>query len=214
MWEFTLENFFLKVRSVRITLSRRQTFKKMNFFSRLGALPLKIKTLILLLGLFFLYNLTYHFFDGLMPIHAWRKADTLSFSWNYYRGSSFFFPETNQISYYGNRNAAAEFPIVYYFVGNLWKIFGLHDWIPKVVSYSTLIGSLSLFSHVVNHLLKSHLKTLVFIGLIFSSPILLFYSDTLFPNVFSFSFLLCSAFFLYRYHSYILKDLLSRFWDQ
>jgi hypothetical protein len=171
----------------------------MNFFSRLGALPLKIKTLILLLGLFFLYNLNYHFFDGLMPIHAWRKADTLSFSWNYYRGSSFFFPETNQISYYGNRNAAAEFPIVYYFVGNLWKIFGLHDWIPKVVSYSTLIGSLSLFSHVVNHLLKSHLKTLVFIGLIFSSPILLFYSDTLLPNVFSFSFLLCSAFFLYRY---------------
>jgi hypothetical protein len=134
-----------------------------------------------------------------MPIHAWRKADTLAFSWNYYQGSSFFFPETNHISYFGNRNAAAEFPVVYYFVGNLWKIFGPHEWIAKLVSFFTLIISLTLFSSVVNHFLKSQIKTLVFSGIIFSSPILLFYSDSLLPNVFAFSLALIAAYFLFIY---------------
>ncbi len=134
-----------------------------------------------------------------MPIHAWRKADTLAFSWNYYQGSSFFFPETNHISYLGNRNAAAEFPVVYYFVGNLWKIFGPHEWIAKLVSFFTLIISLTLFSSVVNHFLKSQIKTLVFSGIIFSSPILLFYSDSLLPNVFAFSLALIAAYFLFIY---------------
>jgi hypothetical protein len=65
------------------------------------------------------------------------------------------------------------------------------------VSFSTLIGSLTLFSSVVNHFLKNHLKTLMFIGVVFSSPILLFYSDTLLPNVYSFSFALIASYFLF-----------------
>jgi hypothetical protein len=171
----------------------------MSFYSRLESFPLTIKTFLLLVVLFFLYSLNYHFFDDLMPIHAWRKADALAFSWNYYQGASFLIPETNQISYFGNRNAAAEFPVVYYIVGNLWKIFGPHEWIAKMVSFSTLIGSLTLFSSVINYFLNNQIKTLVFIGLIFSSPILLFYADALLPNVFSFSFALIAGYFLFVY---------------
>jgi hypothetical protein len=172
-------------------------FDEMSVYSQLIALPIKIKTLILLFFLFFLYSLNYHFFDGILPIHAWRKADSLSLAWNYYKGASFLSPETNHISCFGNRNAAAEFPVVYYLVGNLWKIFGPHEWIAKLVSFFTLIVSLSLFSSVVNYFLKSQIKTLVFSGIIFSSPILLFYSDTLLPNVFSFSYALIAGYFLF-----------------
>jgi hypothetical protein len=171
----------------------------MSFFPRLESFPLTIKTFLLLVVLFFLYSLNYHFFDGILPIHAWRKADSLSLAWNYYQGASFLTPETNHISIYGNRNAAAEFPVVYYLVGNLWKIFGPHEWIAKLVSFFTLIISLTLFSSVVNHFLKSQIKTLVFSGIIFSSPILLFYSDTLLPNVFSFSFSLIAGYFLFNF---------------
>jgi hypothetical protein len=169
----------------------------MSFYSRLESFPLTIKTFLLLVVLFFLYSLNYHFFDSILPIHAWRKADSLSLAWNYYQGASFLTTETNHISIYGNRNAAAEFPVVYYLVGNLWKIFGPHEWIAKLVSFFTLIISLTLFSSVVNHFLKSQIKTLVFSGIIFSSPILLFYSDTLLPNVFSFSFSLIAGYFLF-----------------
>ena len=171
----------------------------MSFYSRLESFPLTIKTLLLLVVLFFLYSLNYHFFDGVLPIHEWRKTDSLSIAWNYYQGASFLSPETNHISSWGNRNAAAEFPLVYYLVGNLWKIFGPNEWITKLVSYSTLICSLVLFSSVANHFLQSHFKTIVFIGIIFSSPVLLFYSDTLLPNVFSFSCVLFSSYFLFQF---------------
>ena len=171
----------------------------MNFYSRLADIRLANKTFLLLLFLFFLYSLNYHFFDGVMPIHEWRKSDSLSIAWNYYQGSSFLAPETNHISSFGNRNAATEFPLIYYFVGNLWKLFGPYEWIAKLISFSTLIVSLSLFSSVVNYFLESHVKTLIFIGIIFSSPVLLFYADSLLPNIFSFAFLLFSAYFLFNF---------------
>ena len=171
----------------------------MKFYSRLADISLAKKTFLLLLFLFFLYSLNYHFFDGVMPIHEWRKSDSLSIAWNYYQGSSFLAPETNHISSFGNRNAATEFPLIYYFVGNLWKLFGPYEWIAKLVSFSTLIVSLSLFSSVVNYFLESHVKTLIFIGIIFSSPVLLFYADSLLPNIFSFAFLLFSAYFLFNF---------------
>lgn len=171
----------------------------MSVFSRLESIPLAIKTFLLLLVLFFTYSLYFHFFDGVLPIHEWRKTDSLSIAWNYFQGTSFLSPETNHISSWGNRNAAAEFPLVYYLVGNLWKIFGPHEWIAKLVSYSILMGSLVLFSSVVNHFLQSHFKSIVFSGTIFSSPVILFYSDTLLPNVFSFSLVLFSAYFLFQF---------------
>lgn len=177
----------------------------MKFYSRLADISLANKTFLLLLLLFFLYSLNYHFFDGVMPIHEWRKSDTLSIVWNYYQGSSFLAPETNHISSFGNRNAATEFPLIYYFVGNLWKLFGPYEWIAKLVSFSTLIVSLSLFSSVVNYFLESQVKTLVFIGIIFSSPILLSYSDTLMPNVLSFAIALIAAYFLFNFITYNKK---------
>jgi hypothetical protein len=171
----------------------------MSVFLRIGTLPLKFKTFILLLILFFIYSLNFHFFDGVLPIHEWRKTDSLSIAWNYYQGAAFLEPETNYISSWGNRNAAAEFPIIYYLVGNLWKLFGPHEWIAKLVSFTTLLSSLVLVSSVVNYFLKNQVKTLIFIGIIFSSPVLLFYADTLLPNVFSFSFVLISAYFLFNF---------------
>lgn len=183
----------------------------MNVFIWLGTLSLRLKAFLLIMILFFLYGLSYHFFDGVLPIHEWRKTDSLSIAWNYYKGAPFLEPETNLISYWNNRNAAAEFPLIYFLVGNLWKIFGPHEWIAKLVSFSVLISSLVLFSSVVNHFLKSQLKTLIFIGIIFSSPVLLFYSDTLIPNVFSFSLVLISGFFLFRFVVYHKKWALVHF---
>ena len=171
----------------------------MSSLNRFEELPLKFKALIVLSILFFLYSLNYHFFDGVLPIHEWRKTDSLSLAWNYYKGSTFLLPETNHISSWANRNATAEFPLIYFLVGKLWQIFGHHEWIGKVISFSTLLSSLVLFSDVINNFLKSQLKTLIFIGVIFSSPVLLFYSDTLLPNVFSFSFVMISAYFLFQF---------------
>jgi hypothetical protein len=163
---------------------------KFNLFS---------KSILVLASLFFAYGLWIHFFDGLMPIHEWRKADSLSLTYNYYKGESFFQPKTNFILESGNRNSTAEFPIIYFLVAKIWLMFGQYEWVSKVISFLTLFTALALFSNVLNYFFQNNKKTLLFVGIIFSSPVLLFYSETLLPNVYSFAFLLLAGFFLFRF---------------
>ena len=141
------------------------------------------------------------FFDPVRPIHEWRKTDSFSIAWNYMNGNAFNHPETQYISLYNNRAAAGEFPIIYYVIGKLWLIFGQHEWIGKVLSYLILYTSLILFSEVLQYFFKSERKTLWFVATILSSPVLLFYSNTILPNIYSFSFLLISAYIIYKYLS-------------
>ncbi len=170
--------------------------KFLYIFQNLG---LFTKSILVLLTLFFVYGLFIHFFDGVMPIHEWRKTDSLAFALNYSKGAAFLEPQTNFISNVGNRNAAAEFPIVYYIIGNIWRLFGQYEWLAKCISLGTLFTSIALFSKVVNYYLESHKKTLVFVGVIFSSPVLIYYSDTLLPNIYSFAFVLFSAYFVFQF---------------
>ena len=101
----------------------------MKFLSIFQNLGLFTKSILVLLTLFFVYGLFIHFFDGVMPIHEWRKTDSLAFALNYSKGAAFLEPQTNFISNVGNRNAAAEFPIVYYIIGNIWRLFGQFVWL-------------------------------------------------------------------------------------
>ena len=74
--------------------------------------PIQFQTLLLLVILFSLYGVFSQFFSGILPIHEWRKTDSLSIALNYAKGASFLEPQTQWISANGNRNAAAEFPII------------------------------------------------------------------------------------------------------
>ncbi len=151
---------------------------------------LRVKALGLLLFLSFIYGFWQHFSADILPIHECRKSDSLTQAVQYYRGTSFLEPKTNWIATNGNQNAAAEFPIIYYLVGQIWKMTGYQLWIAKLLSLGMLfVGILSL-QPFFRRAFKSDTKALLFSGLIFSFPVLIYYADTLLPNVFSFSFLL------------------------
>lgn len=160
---------------------------------------MKYKITLLIIFLFILYGHIGDFFDPIRPIHEWRKTDSFSIALNYMKGNSFAHPETQFISAYNNRAAAGEFPIVYYTIGKLWSIFGQHEWIGKLLTYITFYISLFLFSEVLLHYFRSEKKTILFTAAILSSPVLLFYSNTILPNIYSFSFLLISAYLVYKY---------------
>ena len=161
--------------------------------------PVAVQTLLLLVALYSLYGILGQFFSGILPIHEWRKTDSLSIALNYAKGAPFLEPQTQWISAHGNRNAAAEFPIIYYLLGNLWKIVGYHEWISKALSLSLLFMSISLFSMVMENVFKSKQKALLFSMMLASSPVLIFYSDSILPNIFSFSFLLLGAFGVFHF---------------
>ena len=109
-------------------------------------LPIKYQALLLLMVLFSFYGVFDHFFDGILPIHEWRKTDSLSIAYNYAKGAPFLEPQTQWISANGTRNAAAEFPIIYFILGKLWQVFGHHEWMSKALSISILFIAISLFS--------------------------------------------------------------------
>jgi hypothetical protein len=160
---------------------------------------MKIKIAVLVVFLFIVYGQLGDFFEPIRPIHEWRKTDSFSIALNYMNGNSFLQPETQYISAYNNRAAAGEFPIVYYIVGKIWSLFGQHEWIGKILTYLILYTALILFSEVLHYFFRSEKKTILFTATILSSPVLLFYSNTILPNLYSFSFLLIAAYLIYKY---------------
>ena len=162
-------------------------------------LPIRYQALLLLMVLFSLYGVFDHFFDGILPIHEWRKTDSLSIALNYSKGTPFLEPQTQWISANGTRNAAAEFPIIYFILGKLWQVFGHYDWMAKALSISILFISISLFSEVMEFLFEQKGKALLFVFLLTSSPVLLFYADSLLPNVSAFAFVLLGAYGTFKF---------------
>jgi hypothetical protein len=162
-------------------------------------IDLKWRLLGLLLLLSFLYGFWQHFLDPIQPIHECRKADSLSQAMQFMKGGHLFAPRTHAISNFGQQEAAAEFPIIYYVIGQIWRLVGYHLWIAKLFSISYLLLAIIAFRQVLLSYFNSEKLTLIFSGIIFSSPVLIYYADTLLPNVFSFASLLLGASYFYRY---------------
>jgi hypothetical protein len=167
--------------------------------TKLLNLPIRYQALFLLMVLFSLYGVFDHFFDGILPIHEWRKTDSLSIALNYAKGAPFLEPQTQLILANGTRNATSEFPIIYFILGKLWQVFGYHEWMAKALSISILFIAISLFSEVMEFLFQQKRKALLFVFLIASSPVLLFYSDSILPNVFAFAFVLLGAYGTFKF---------------
>jgi hypothetical protein len=162
-------------------------------------IDLKWRLLGLLLLLSFLYGFWQHFLDPIQPIHECRKADSLSQAMQFMKGGHLFAPRTHAISNFGQQEAAAEFPIIYYVIGQIWRLVGYNLWIAKLFSISYLLLAIIAFRQVLLAYFNSEKLTLIFSGIIFSSPVLIYYADTLLPDVFSFASLLLSASYFYRY---------------
>ena len=165
-------------------------------------LDLRLQIILTLSVLSILYAFWQHFTSDILPIHECRKSDSLTQAIQYMRGANFLEPQTNYISPSGNRNAAAEFPIIYYLLGQIWKITGYQLWISKLMSLAILVTAITSLHRLLFWFFGTKQKALLFSAIIFSAPVLIYYSDTVLPNVYSFSFLLLatSACFAYLQH--------------
>mgnify|MGYP000010454898 CR=1 FL=1 len=165
-------------------------------------LDLRLQIILTLSVLSILYAFWQHFTSDILPIHECRKSDSLTQAIQYMRGVNFFEPQTNYISPSGNRNAAAEFPIIYYLLGQIWKVTGYQLWISKLMSLAILVTAITSLHRLLFWFFGTKQKALLFSAIIFSAPVLIYYSDTVLPNVYSFSFLLLatSACFAYLQH--------------
>lgn len=160
---------------------------------RLGILVLVSLGILLTMG-------TLHKIDNeIYPIHEWRKFDSLSFALNYSEGDNFAEPSTQFLNDGGNRNAASEFPIVYYLFGAFWGLFGVSVLSTKVFGLLFSLLAVFLSSNIIFDLTKSFKKQKLYAAFFLLCPVYTFYFHSLIPNIYSLNLLLISLYFFYTY---------------
>ena len=139
---------------------------------------------ILVLAISVLYN--YHEILFLRPqgIHQWRQCDCLSITMNYYQDNNpFLEPSLHFLGRDGTGKAASDFPLIYYFVAQLWKVFGHHEFIYRLVNLLIFFGGLLAMMKVFEDILQD--TVLAFLGglILFTSPTIVFYANNFLVNV-------------------------------
>jgi len=133
--------------------------------------------------LFFYYNLYQYLNLGPCSVHTWRQADSASFALSYYNQESIFLlkPQIlNQESIDGK--VVSEFPIIYYFVSLLFKIFGPQDGIFRLFSFGLFCIGLIYFKKTILLWTSDYLLSSLFAIVPLLSPLLVFYSFGFIPN--------------------------------
>lgn len=146
----------------------------------------------------------YHVILFLRPqgYHPWRQTICLSIAFNYYQhGMNFFMPEVHNLFSDGGTSgqSQAEFPIIYYFNAALWKIFGVHEFIPRLVNILIcLLGSFYLFKLIARILAPAWaiMITLLF----FTSPVIVFYANNFLVDIPVLFIWFISAYYFFNYY--------------
>jgi 4-amino-4-deoxy-L-arabinose transferase-like glycosyltransferase len=158
--------------------------------------------------LFYCFNVIVFFFLNLHNIvflrpqsaHQWRQCDSAAYSLNYFQNpeSNFFFPQAMTLLGY-KMHVISEFPILYWITGKLYGIFGYHEYIARLVTYSVfLLGVIFLFELGLR-LFKQKWYAFLPVLLLYSSPCFIYYALNFLPNIPAFGLSLVAYFLFFRY---------------
>lgn len=156
-----------------------------------------ISLFALLITLALLYDYHKTTFYKPQSSHAWRQSDCATFALNYYKYNRFITHPRLNNRMQGDGYMVGEFTGLYYLSAQLYKIFGVHDFIPRFLNLLIFfLGLLALFKmtyEVTNSIFFAYVMPLLF----FSAPILTYYGNNFLPDVSAFSFILMGwAFFM------------------
>ena len=159
-----------------------------------------------------IYGLNKTFFERPQSIHIWRQTNSLSIALNYYdHNNPLLEPQIhNQFCDDGmSGKTAGEFPIIYFAVAKLWKVFGVHEWIFRLVQLLILfIGLFALFE-ISYYFLKNQFWAGFVSLLLFTSPMVVFYGVNFLPDGPSLALMFTGWYFVLRFH---LKRQTSWLW--
>lgn len=155
--------------------------KFVNFFK---------KPNILFIIAFLLISLSYNYIHilqlGPRALHIWRQSDCISMTLNYYQhGMNFFEPEIHNLIADDNTSGKTigEFPLLYYFVASIWKVFGVHEWMYRFVGLLLVFWGLFSLFKTTNYFLKDTFWALWLPLVLFTSPIFADYGVSFLTNV-------------------------------
>ena len=131
------------------------------------------------------YNYQSILFQRPYSLHQWRQCDCLSIALNYYHGGMHFFsPVINWCGPNGDgKVSTSESPIIYYTVARLWKIFGYHEFIYRLLILCISFTGLFFLYRLANLLLHDALLSIMLSLFLFASPIFAFYANNFLPDL-------------------------------
>lgn len=128
-------------------------------------------------------------------IHAWRQADCLNFTLNYYNNrATFFEPRVNNISNYGDSKTASDFPLVQYTVAQIWKLFGKSITLFRLIDLGFLLLGLLYVFKLCYYWTKDYFISITTTVLLYTSPILAYYGPSFINEIQAFG-LGCAGFY-------------------
>ena len=134
--------------------------------------------------------------------HAWRQTDSLSLTHFYKEGASFFKPEMHNQLGDGLTSGytAGEFPILYYIVGQVWKLTGENYLTYRLIWLAILFFGIFAFYKGLRELWGDWFWSAALPLLLFTSPIYIVYGVSFITDAPAFSFALVGGYFFVRYY--------------
>ena len=134
--------------------------------------------------------------------HQWRQSDCLSITQHYYQDNlPFLEPEIHWRGEGQSGKTISEFPIVYYTVGNIWKVTGKHYWIYRLINFIILGLGLYYLKKLAQKILGDNFWSIFIPLLLFSSPILAYYGNNFLMNVNALSLAIIACYHFYRHRT-------------
>ena len=110
---------------------------------------------VLFVAFAFIYQFDDILFMRPQSVHQWRQCDCLSFALNYYNEDvNFFTPQLHFLAGDGTGKTVSDCPLIYYSVAQLWKVFGYHEFIYRLLVLIICFVGLLLLMRVIEDILK------------------------------------------------------------
>ena len=168
-----------------------------SFFSRFAGLFF----VVLLFLLAWIYDFDRILFLEPQSMHMWRQADCCSFALNYFEENrSFFEPSINYIGETGDGKTISDFPLIYFLIGNIWKITGQHEFIFRGFVLALFFTGLFLLYRTLCDLFNDKFWAMLPPLMLFTSPVLVYYSNNFLMNIPAFSLVLIGWHFFYDFY--------------
>lgn len=148
----------------------------------------------------FIYNYPYLLKIEPRNLHAFRQYDCLSFAQGFYNNrGTLIEPCINNLGNTGTGKTASEFPIIQYFVGNIWKLTGISTLIYRLLNLLFLFAGLFSVYKLFYYEFKNKIFATLVSAFIFTSPILSFYGVSVISDIQAFSLSMIGFYFFYTW---------------
>lgn len=133
-------------------------------------------------------------------MHQGAQSDRASVAFNYFQYSMNFLEPRVMESRGFNGITGLEFPIIQYITAILYKIFGFHHFIYRIVMGTIVFGGCFAAWNIIQLFIDKRIHQYLFFTLWYSSPILIFYTFSFIPDMAALSFSMIAWFYFLKYY--------------